>query len=128
MHILLITNSLLLQRLILGPFQFQMKKESHSHTLCIELQIPKLTNVWSSTNKIHCMSTFVYIRNPFALLINLKQFIIKKWLLDSLYHLKISQVCHNDITKKACSIPDARSKPIQFFSAWKRKWSQWSRL
>jgi len=38
------------------PLQFQMclmrKKESHGHTLCIKLPIPKLTDVWSSTNKI----------------------------------------------------------------------------
>ena len=115
MHILLTTNSLLLQRLRLGPFQFQMRKESHSHTLCIELQIPKLTDVSSSTNKIHCVSTFVYIRNPFALLINLKQFIIKKQLLDSLHHLNNQRVCYNDITKKTCSIPDALSKPLKNF-------------
>ena len=87
------------------------KKESCSHTLCTELQIPKLTNVWSSTNEIRRMSTFVSIRNPFTLLIDLSQFIDNKWLLNSLHH---SQVLYNDITKKTCMIPDARSKPLHF--------------
>jgi len=90
------------------------KKESCSHTLCTELQIPKLTNVWSWTNEIHRVSTFVSIRNPFTLLINLNQFIDNTWLLNSLHHLKISRIFYNDIIKKTCMIPYARSKPLHF--------------
>ena len=83
--------------------------ETSSHTLCTELQIPKLTNVWGSTNEIRRLYTFVSIRNPFTLLIYLNQFIDNKWLLNSLHHLKISRVFYNDITKKTCMIPYAQS-------------------
>ena len=121
-HILLTTNSLLLQRLRLGPFQFQMclmRKKSHIAILCaLNFKYPNLPmSQVQLTKSTARLCSFINIRNPLALLINLKQLIIKKWLLDSLQRFKISQVCYNDITKKTCSIPDARSKPLHFFSA-----------
>ena len=98
MHILLTTNSLLLQRLWFGPFQFQMcliRKERDMQPYFVH---------WTNgclSNQIRRVSTFVSIRNPFTLLIDLNQYIDNKWLLNSLHHLKISRVFYNDITKKA---------------------------
>ena len=60
------------------------------------------------------VSTFVAIRNTFTLLIRVKLFVHNKWLLNTLHHLKISLVYYNDITKKTCLIPDARSRPLIF--------------
>ena len=110
-------HSLLLQRLWLGPFQFLvclMRKQRVMQPYFVHwTSNTQLTNVWSSTNEIRRVSTFVSIRYPFTLLIDLNQFIDNKWLLNSL-HLKISRVFYNDITKKTCMVPDARSKPLHF--------------
>ena len=106
--------------------------ETSSHTLCTELQIPKLTNVWGSTNEIRRLYTFVSIRNPFTLLIYLNQFIDNKWLLNSLHHLKISRVFYNDITKNMhdslCSINDFRAPIFSwavYFHFTNIKWRHW---
>jgi len=75
-------------------FQFQMSLMRKERVMQPYF-VPKLTNVWSSTNDIH-------------------HFIDNKWLLNSLHHLKNSRVFYNDITKKTCMISDARSKPLHF--------------
>ena len=102
---------LLFQRLWFGPFQFQMcliRKERDMQPYFVH---------WTNgclSKEIRRVSTFVSIRNPFTLLKDLNQYIDNKWLLNSLHHLKISRILYNDITKKTCMIPDARSKPLHF--------------
>ena len=95
---------------------FNEKRKRHAATLCaLNFKYPNLPmSEWSLTNEIRRVSTFVSIRNPFTLLIDLNQFIDNKWLLNALHHLKISRVFYNYITKKTCMITDARSTPLHF--------------
>ena len=88
---------------------FNEKRKSHSAILCaLNFKYPNLPMSEVQLTKS------VSIRNPLTLLIDLNQIIDNKWLLNSLHHLKISWVFYNDITKKTCMIPDARSKHLHF--------------
>jgi len=96
----------------------------NNYTISQLKDIPKFTDVWSSANTIRSVVTFVSIRYLVTLLINLKQFIHNKWLMDSL----ISSVYCNDSTKYTCLIPVLDQHLFIFSRAWKRTWSKWSRL
>ena len=89
---------------------FNEKRKSHAAILCaLNFKYPNLP-----MSEVQRVSTFVSIRNPLTLWIDLNQFIDNKWFLNSHHHVKISRVFYNDIIKKTCMIPDARSKPLHF--------------